>query len=175
MSTRILVAYASQRGSTAEIAQAVGKELASAGYSVDTAAMKAVSSLEGYAAVVFGGPLYIGKVVGEMRAFLKYHHDALLKVPVAAFCVGIAPVSKNPAEKDAAMQIFHAAISAVEPVEEILFAGKVDVEKLPFVQKWMWKKVQGPVGDFRDWDAISAWARELPGKLGLNTTSQPEP
>jgi len=65
------------------------------------------------------------------------------------------------------MQIFHAAISAVEPVEEILFAGKVDVEKLPFVQKWMWKKVQGPAGDFRDWDAISAWARELPEKLGL--------
>ena len=167
MSTRILVAYASQRGSTAEIAQAVGKELASAGYSVDTAAMKAVSSLEGYAAVVIGGPIYIGKVVGELRAFLKYHHDALRKIPVAAFCVGIAPVSKNPDEKDAVMKIFHEAIASLNPGAETIFAGKVDVEKLPFVQKWMWKKVQGPVGDFRDWDAISAWARELPEKLGL--------
>lgn len=169
MSTRILVAYASQRGSTAGIAQAIGRELESAGYSVDTTPMKLVSSLDGYAAVVIGTPIYIGKVVGEARAFLKYNETALLKVPVAGFCVGIAPVSKNPAEKDSVLGIFHSAIASVNPVDETIFAGKVEVEKLPFVQKWMWKKVQGPVGDFRDWEAISAWARELPGKLGLKT------
>jgi len=26
-----------------------------------------------------------------------------------------------------------------------------------------WKKMNRPVGDFRDRDAIAAWARELPG------------
>jgi menaquinone-dependent protoporphyrinogen oxidase len=55
MSTRILVAYASPGGSTAEIAQAVGKELQSAGYGIDVIEMKSVSSLEGYNAVVIGG------------------------------------------------------------------------------------------------------------------------
>lgn len=173
MADRILVAYASPRGSTAEIAQAVRKELKAAGYMVDIGEMKAVLSLEGYVAVVIGGPLYVGKLVGEMRAFLKHHQNALLKVPVAAFCVGIAPVSKNPEEKDTAMATFHAAVSPVNPVDEVLFAGKVDPGKLPFAQKWMWKKVQGPTGDFRDWDAIGAWAQGLPRKLALRTPRTP--
>jgi len=24
-----------------------------------------------------------------------------------------------------------------------------------------------PTGDFRDWDAITVWAKELPGKIGV--------
>lgn len=42
---RILVAYASKKGSTAEIAQAIGKELQGAGHLVDVTEMKSVSSL----------------------------------------------------------------------------------------------------------------------------------
>jgi len=47
MSICILVAYASPKGSTAGIAEAVGKGLQSPGYSVDVVGMKSVSSLEG--------------------------------------------------------------------------------------------------------------------------------
>ena len=56
MSGRILVAYASRKGSTASIAQAIGKELTSEGYAVDVSEMKSVTSLEGYNAVVIGVP-----------------------------------------------------------------------------------------------------------------------
>ena len=69
MSARILVAYVSPKGSTAGIAQAIGKELLSAGYGVDVVEMKTVSSLEGYNAVVIGAPLYMGKVVGDVKKF----------------------------------------------------------------------------------------------------------
>jgi menaquinone-dependent protoporphyrinogen oxidase len=167
MSTRILVAYASPKGSTAGIAEAVGKELQSAGYSVDVAGMKSVSSLEGYDAVVIGGPFYMGKVVGDVGKFIGRHRDALAKMPVAAFTVGVAPVGNDPAEIDKAMKIFHPALAPLEPVAETIFAGKVDLEKLSFIQKWIWKKLKGPVGDFRDWDAIATWAKELPGKMGV--------
>jgi len=47
MSGRILVAYASRKGSTAKIAQAIGKELTSEGYAVDISEMKSVTSLAG--------------------------------------------------------------------------------------------------------------------------------
>ena len=53
----------------------------------------------------------------------------------------------------------------MQPVAETIFAGKLDPEKLSWFQRWIIKKVNSPVGDFRDWDAIAAWARELPGKM----------
>ena len=47
MSGRILVAYASRKGSTAGIAQAIGKELTSEGYAVDVSEMKSVNIARG--------------------------------------------------------------------------------------------------------------------------------
>jgi menaquinone-dependent protoporphyrinogen oxidase len=167
MSTRILVAYVSPRGSTAGIAQAVGKELQSAGYSVDIVEMKSVSSLDGYNGVVIGGPFYMGKVVGDVGKFIGKYREALSMLPVAAFSVGVTPVGKDPAEIDNAMKMFHKALVPLEPVAETIFGGRIDLEKLSFVQKWIWKKTKGPVGDFRDWDAIATWAKELPGKMGV--------
>lgn len=167
MTARILVAYASPRGSTAEIAQAVGKELRSAGHNADVAEMKTVSSLAGYQAVVIGGPMYMGKIVGDVGKFVGRYRDVLMTLPVAAFTVGLAPVSKDPVQIDNTMKTLHTAIAPLQPVAEIVFAGRVDPAKLSFIQKWMINKVKSPVGDFRDWDAIAGWARELPGKLGL--------
>ena len=167
MSARILVAYVSPKGSTAGIAQAIGKELLSAGFGVDVVEMKTVSSLEGYNAVVIGAPLYMGKVVGDMGKFIKKHLDALEKMPVAAFTVGMSPVGADPAVTEKALNIFQNALVPLEPVSLTIFAGKVDLEKLSFMQKWMIGKAKAPVGDFRDWEVIAAWAKELPGKLRI--------
>ena len=165
MSTRILVAYVSPRGSTAEIAQAVGRELQSAGHGVDVVEMKSVSSLEGYNAVVIGGPFYMGKVVGDVGKFIGRNRDALAKLPLAAFAVGVAPLGKDPAEIDNAMKKLHKTLEPLQPVAVTIFAGKVDPAKLSFLQKWMVEKAKSPVGDFRDWNEIASWAKELPGKM----------
>ena len=34
----------------------------------------------------------------------------------------------------------------------------MDVKTLNLIEKWMIKNVKAPVGDFRDWDAITSWA-----------------
>lgn len=39
-----------------------------------------------------------------------------------------------------------------------VFHGAVDMNKLNLIERWMAKNVKSPIGDFRDWDAISAWA-----------------
>jgi menaquinone-dependent protoporphyrinogen oxidase len=167
MAVNILVAYASKTGSTAEIAQAVGKELQSAGYSTDVAGMKTVSSLAGYHAVVIGGPLYMGKVIGDVGKFVGRHRDALVKLPVAAFTVGMTPVSKDPVQIENAMKMLRSALAPLQPVSETVFAGRVDPKKLSFIQRKMTEMAKSPVGDFRDWDAIARWARELPAKMGV--------
>ncbi len=165
MSARILVAYASRHGSTAEIAQAVGKELISGGHSVVVGDMKTVSSLEGYNAVVIGAPLYMGRIVGDVRKFVGRHREQLVKIPVAAFAVGISPVSKDTKQVEEAMKALHASIAPLQRVTATIFAGRLDPKKLSFIERKMTEFVKAPVGDFRDWDVISAWAKELPALL----------
>ena len=167
MSTRILIAYASPHGSTAEIAQAVGKQLRSAGNSVDVKELISVSSPESYNAVVIGGPFYMGKLVSEVGKFIGKNSDALTKIPVAAFGVGIAPVGKDPTAIGNATKKLYEALAPIKPVAVTIFAGKVDREKLSFFQKFIVGRVHAPVGDFRDWAAINAWAIELPPKMGI--------
>jgi menaquinone-dependent protoporphyrinogen oxidase len=167
MSIRILVAYASPKGSTAEIAQAVGKELQSAGFEVEVKEMKSVVSVDGYQAVVIGGPFYLGKVVGDVGKFKGKYLDNLAKVPFAAFGVGVAPVGKNSQDIDNAMKKLQKTLEPLKPVALTIFAGKIDLEKLSIIQKWMVGKVKAPVGDFREWSVIAAWAQELPGKMRI--------
>jgi menaquinone-dependent protoporphyrinogen oxidase len=48
-----------------------------------------------------------------------------------------------------------------------MFAGRLDAARLSFIERGMTSLLKVPTGDFRDWGAIAAWARELPGKMGL--------
>jgi menaquinone-dependent protoporphyrinogen oxidase len=164
---RILVAYASKTGSTTEIAQAIAKELQAAGHVVDITEVGAVTSLSGYNAVIIGGPVYMGKMMGEVGKFVRRHYNDLKDLPVAGFIVGLGPVSKEPASIMQAEKVLHAALDPLKPVVVTAFAGRLDPEKLSWFQKWITKNVKSPVGDFRDWTAIAAWAKELPGKLIL--------
>ena len=78
--SHILITYASKKGSTAEIAQAIGKELQAAGHTADVAEIGTVASLAGYNAVIIGGPMYMGKMVGDVGKFVKRHRNELAKL-----------------------------------------------------------------------------------------------
>lgn len=62
---KVLVAYASKRGSTAEIAEAVAKALAEAGLDVDCIKSDDVSDVSPYDAVVLGSAVYMEAVEEE--------------------------------------------------------------------------------------------------------------
>ena len=162
---RILIAYGTTNGSTKEIAQAVAKELQAAGHTADAVAIETVVSPRGYNAVVIGGPMYMGRLDGRVGTFVKRHHTDLATVPVAGFAVGLAAASHDPEGMAWTEKALHAALDPLRPVAETVFAGKLDPAKLSWFQRWITKKAKSPVGDFRDWTAIAAWARDLPGKM----------
>ena len=167
MSSRVLIVFASRNGSTAEIADAIGRELQSMGWEATVSELNAAKGVGGYNAVVIGGPLYMGRVVTEVGKFVGRHAKELCRIPVAAFTVGTSPLSPNPAQVENAKKALHSAVSPLKPVTEVVFAGKLDPEKLSFFQKKLVALVKSPVGDFRDWDVIARWARELPGLMKL--------
>jgi menaquinone-dependent protoporphyrinogen oxidase len=167
MSGRILVAYASRKGSTAGIAQAIGKELISEGYVVDVSEMKSITSLAGYYAVVIGAPVYTGKVTGDVVAFVTANKDGLSRLPVAGFVTGIAPVYPKSGDVKGFTDQLITALAPIRPVAVTMFAGTLDTEKMNFVERSLTSLMKVPTGDFRDWDAIRAWARKLPGMMNL--------
>ena len=57
---RILIAYATMAGSTEEVAQAVGEEIAKSGAQVDVLPISEIKDLKGYDGVVVGGPMIMG-------------------------------------------------------------------------------------------------------------------
>ena len=70
MSRRTLVAYASRAGSTAEVAEAIGRTLAEDGAQVDVRLVKEVADLSPYRAVVAGSAIQGGKWLPEAMQFV---------------------------------------------------------------------------------------------------------
>jgi menaquinone-dependent protoporphyrinogen oxidase len=163
----ILVAFTTRKGTTREIAEAIGKELNAAGHEADVLEMLSVSSFAGYDGVVIGGPMYMGRMIADVGKFVRRHGEGLAKLPVAGFIVGLTPVKSDPESMAYMEKALHNALVPLKPVAEAMFAGRLDPSGLSWFQKWITKNVKSPEGDFRDWAAIAAWARELPGKMGI--------
>jgi menaquinone-dependent protoporphyrinogen oxidase len=163
MDGALLVAYASNHGSTREVAEAIGRSLQEAGIGTDVRPVEEVHDLTGYAAVVLGAPLYMGRWQRHAHAFLRHHRDALAERPLAVFALG--PLHDDPKEWSEARAQLDTALSRhdVQPVLVELFGGRVDPAHLRFP----FSKV--PPGDLRDWDAISSWAEGLPKALGIGS------
>jgi len=164
---KILVVYASKKGSTAEIAQAIARELQAGGHHADVSDITTNPPPAGYAAVVIGGPMYMGHIDPRVGKFMKRYAGELANLPVAGFVVCLAAASNDPEGMAWAEKALKKALAPVQPVAEAIFAGKLDPENLSWLQRWMIKKVNSPVGDFRDWTAIANWTRELPGKMNV--------
>jgi menaquinone-dependent protoporphyrinogen IX oxidase len=82
---KILVTYATNAGTTAEVAQAVGDEFSKTTHlQVDVKLIDEVDSIESYSAAVIGAPMIFGWHRGA-RKFLKKHQDSLSKIPAAYF------------------------------------------------------------------------------------------
>jgi menaquinone-dependent protoporphyrinogen oxidase len=166
MVSRILVVYASRAGSTAEIAKDIGNEIARAGAAVDVRAVGEVTDLGEYTAVVIGGPLYMGRVVSEIELFVRKNQAALELIPVAAFVVGGSLTDRSEKSLAWARGLMEKALGPVTAREIGLFAGYLNTSRMSFSQQMIIRCTGGKPGDFRDWEMIREWARQLPGKLG---------
>ena len=86
---RILVAYATMAGSTVEVAQAVGEEIAKSGYQVDILPISEIKDLQAYDGVVVGGPMIMGWH-REATRFLKKHRETFRQIPLAVFVMAMS-------------------------------------------------------------------------------------
>ena len=168
MARSILVAYATKRGSTREVAEAVAATIEEQGLQVEVRPAMEVEAVGNYDGIVLGGALYMGRWHADARRFLRRHRKALAQLPVAVF--GMGPLTLK--ERDVAgsrRQLERALAKApeVHPVSVAIFGAVVDPAKLRFPFSHM------PATDARDWDAIRTWAEEVAAELVEQKTAAP--
>jgi menaquinone-dependent protoporphyrinogen oxidase len=167
MSNRVLVAYASKYGATAEIAEKIGQVLRQAGLQADILPADRTVAPSTYQAVVLGSAVYIGRWRREAVKFVKTHEELLAGKPVWLFSSG--PTGEgDPADLLQGWRFpgtLQSSVDKIQPRDIAVFHGAVNLDDLNFVEKWMLKNVKSPVGDFRDWEAITAWAKSIATEL----------
>lgn len=188
---KILIAYASMTGSTAEVAQVVAEELAKSGLQVDVLPLSQVQDVDSYAGVVIGAPMIMGWHRSAL-GFLQKHRRSFQRIPLAVFVTAMSltrtgetsvdgvPVfvdenlPKAPAnegglsfkERYATLANYLRPIlrstRPVKPATIGVFGGRLEYGRL----KW-WAVlfamviIQAPAGERRNWPAIRAWAADI--------------
>lgn len=170
MSNKILVTYASRNGSTAGVAEAIGKTLAESGLEVDVRLMTDVDDLTPYAAVVAGSAIQKQQWLPEAMQFMQKYRAELSSKPFAAFLVCMTMTLKNETYRQGVTEWLQPVRNMVKPLSEGYFAGALYISKIPSfadrlkfrlsVMLGVWTE-----GDHRDWSAIRAWAEGLKSVL----------
>jgi menaquinone-dependent protoporphyrinogen oxidase len=168
----ILVTYATRMGSTAGVAEAIGKTLTESGAEVDVRPMTDVHDLTPYRAVVAGSAIQDNQWLPEAMQFMRTHRLALVQRPFAAFLVCMTMSMKNETYRRGVADWMQPVRTLVKPVREGYFAGALNISKIPSFRKRLMFRISVLLGlwsegDHRDWNAIRAWAAELKSALEL--------
>lgn len=171
MNEKILVTYATCTGFTIGVAEAIGKTLSEAGELVDVLPMNAVKDLAPYRAVVAGSAIQNKQWLPEAMQFIRTHRAELAGKPFAAFLVCMTLAMRNGETYRPFVSEFLAPVRAlVKPVSEGLFAGALNIRKVPSLRDRLMFRISvlfgvWSEGDHRDWNAIHVWAEGLRPQL----------
>jgi menaquinone-dependent protoporphyrinogen oxidase len=169
---KILVAYASYCGSTGKVAEAIGEIFCEQGAQVDVRLMKNVNEISAYDGAILGSAVRSAAWLTEAIEFVGKNKEKLSQIPVAYFLTCLALHKDTVESRQVAGSYLNPvlkAVPAVHPVERGLFAGVLDYSKMNIIFRTIMKskmKNQGiPEGDFRNWEAIHNWAKEISPSL----------
>ena len=165
---RVLVTVASKHGATAEMATAL------AGFLEESAAARgnALSAVavpverrpdpSRYDAVVLGSGVYAGRWLEPARHYAAEHASALRCRPVWLLSSG--PIGEPPFPPDEPHDAGPVAASVGARGHRVL-PGRLDKALLSIGERAMVTAMRAPVGDFRDWPALRAWAEEIADQI----------
>jgi menaquinone-dependent protoporphyrinogen oxidase len=172
----VLVTAASKHGATQEIAEHLARCLQDSPAGRRCALVAVSVPIERhpdparYDAVVLASAVYAGRWLEPARQFAADHAAALRTRPVWLLSSG--PIGEPPFPADEP----HDA----EPVRSLVGArahrvvpGRLDKHRLGIGERAMVTAMRAPVGDFRDWVALRAWAEEIAEELAVPALGTP--
>ena len=160
----VLVAYASKHGATQGIAERISEKLHQTGKEAEARSVDAIRDPGSYEAFVIGSAIYYGSWMKEATDWVHRNQSVLANRPVWLFSSG--PLGTE--VKDAEQQPKEIADfqKLIKPRDHQIFFGSLDHNKLSFTERMVLKAVRAHEGDYRDWEAIDAWAESIARDLG---------
>jgi menaquinone-dependent protoporphyrinogen oxidase len=187
--TSVLIVHASRHGATTGIAERIGDVLVNRGLTTFMAPADGMTNPTSFDAVVVGGAVYAGSWVKDGTAYLEHYADELAGRPTWLFSSGpLRGSTKEPASEpqdeiekalgpasgpgSGGRRKVEALAARIHPRDHRVFYGAFDPSSPPaslperVIRILPGSKGILPPGDFRDWDAIEAWAEEIAAALG---------
>jgi menaquinone-dependent protoporphyrinogen oxidase len=173
---RVLVTTASKHGATAELATFLAGCLqeSAAGRRCELSAVALPVEQRPdptrYDAVVLASAVYVGRWLEPARHYAADHAAALRGR--AVWLMSSGPIGEPPFPPDEP----HDA----EPIRAMVgarghrvFPGRLDKQLLSIGERAMVTAMRAPVGDFRDWEAVRAWAAEIAQEIADSYAPRP--
>ena len=168
--TQVMIVVGSRHGATRGIADRIGEVLRGAGHEVSIVDAHEAPGPQWADAVVIGGAAYMGKWLEEVTDYIGRHHVALSERPTWLFAsgpVGTEVVDKKGRDLLEPPEFLRSAAADVLAEGVRVFFGRWDPSDEPVtIAERLFRRLPVPnsilpVGDFRDWPAIDAWAIEI--------------
>ena len=155
----VLIVYASKHGSTQGIAEHIAEKLRQLGKEAVARPVDAVSDPGSYEAIVIGSAIYYGSWMKEATEWVRRSRAVLAERPVWLFSSG--PLGTEVKDAEEQPKEIAELQQAIRPRDQRIFFGALDHSRLSFAERLMAKAVRASEGDFRDWEAIEAWAASI--------------
>lgn len=165
---RILVAYQSQYGSTAEIANEIAATLTQGGAQVDERHVETIDTIGDYDQVIVGAAIQYERWMPGAADFVRRHRAQLATKPVAMFFTCLALSTPGDRARDTATgyeRKIRSIAPEIDPISVMGFAGVLDYARMKPATRLLVRailRLRGAhAGDHRNWTEITAWAQDL--------------
>lgn len=171
---RVLVAYGTKHGATEGIAARIGATLNQSGHDADVRDAAEVVDVDGYDAIVLGSAAYVGHWRKEALGLADHLASERGDRPIWLFSSG--PLGDSPTDpqgralrETAEPRDLPDLLDLLHPRDHRVFFGALDPTSLTLPERAMRTLPAGkallPEGDFRDWEDIEGWARQISDEL----------
>jgi menaquinone-dependent protoporphyrinogen oxidase len=112
----------------------------------------------------------MGDWLPEARTYVGRSRALLATVPVWLFSSG--PLGRDDPQPKGDPRHLAELLGETGARGHWIFVGKLDRSRLGLGERLIAGLVKAPEGDFRDWDAVRAWAREIAAALAAPVAAE---
>ena len=177
----ILIAYATAHGSTAGVAQELGRVLVERDLNITVANVKDVRAVRDYDVLVLGSAIHMGTWLPEMTAFLHAFKDDLTLKPIYLWVNCVRVLEQYGEEHVLEYYLDHEMLNRLRVRNIAVFPGKLDLETTNWNERWtLAARYDGAAwpssfnGDYRDWEKIRDWGSHIASELQSAAPAQSE-
>jgi menaquinone-dependent protoporphyrinogen oxidase len=168
---RIAVLYATEQGSTRDIAEFIGDALAARGAVIELSDIEHAPELSDVDAVVLGSAVHDRALLPAVTSYVSTHRQKLAHTDVWLFSVGLGPALRGPIGRRIGRTVpkkIAALRDSISPRGYQAFAGHYERAGVSWRARTLYRLMGGGrYGDLRDWTAILDWTVNIGQSLGL--------